>query len=320
MQTVDRDLVLQAAGGDVEAFGQLVNRYANTIYSAVLSKIHDFHTAEDVAQEVFVKAWHRMRHLQDPDKFGGWLVTIARNQAVDWLRKYRLEQPLATLETVNGMTESAEEATLEREYSRSVHSALNRLSEKLRAVAVMYFISGYNTREISSLLGIRLSAVESRLRRSKEKLKEELLEMADQMLATHKLDENFTEKVVRRIRGLACIKLPVGNLERSVDFYVRHIGSILVREPDKWREAVIKLGVEGPDVLLFEQSELMTLHFSHHGKETPIFELRTDNIDEFHALLTKEGMRVAERYDNECGKYFQVYDPDGNRITIVESH
>jgi catechol 2,3-dioxygenase-like lactoylglutathione lyase family enzyme len=145
-----------------------------------------------------------------------------------------------------------------------------------------------------------------------------LFELAEQTFETKKLGKEFTQKVVKRIIGVACIKLPVSNLERSVDWYVNHLGCILIREPIKHKSAVIQLGNEGPEVLFFEQPEIIPLHFTRKGEPVPMFELRTEDIDGFYAQLKEEGVRVTERYDNSCAKYFQVFDPDGIMITILE--
>lgn len=318
MQIDKSALVLQAVSGNIDAFSQLINMYSNAVYSVVLSKINDFHSAEDVAQEVFIKAWYNLSQLKDPEKFGSWILNISRNQAIDWLRKSKPEQAL--MEDYSDLTVSIEEEIMNKETCRTVRTALYQLEEKYRLVAVMYFLSGFNTREISKILGISLSAVESRLKRLKLKLKKELFELAKQTLESKKLGKEFTQKVVKRIIGMACIKLPVSNLERSVDFYVNNLGCILIREPIKHKSAVIQLGKEGPEVLFFEQPEIIPLHFTRHGKSVPMFELRTEEIDGFYAQLKEEGVRVTERYDNSCAKYFQVFDPDGIMITIVEWH
>jgi RNA polymerase sigma-70 factor (ECF subfamily) len=318
MSTEEKELVLQAATGNVDAFSHLIDIYSNAVYAVTFSKINDFHSAEDVAQEVFIKAWYNLSQLKDPEKFGSWILSISRNQANDWLRQSKLEQEL--FEDYPDLSKSTEDEFMQRETVQTVRTALNRLEEKYRLVAVMYFISGFNTREISKFLGISLSAVESRLKRSKNKLQKELFKLAEQTLESKKLGKAFTQKVVKRIVGMACIKMPVSNLERSVDWYVNHLGCILLIEPTKHKSAVIQFGKEGPEVLFFEQPDIMQLHFTRNGEAVPMFELRTEDINGFYAQLKAEGVRVAERYDNSCGKYFQVFDPDGMMITIIEWH
>jgi RNA polymerase sigma factor (sigma-70 family) len=323
MQVEERTLVLQAASGNVDAFSQLISIYSNAVYAVVFSRISDFHSAEDVAQDVFVKAWYNLNQLNDPEKFGGWILTISRNQALDWLRKSKPEQEYTEAHSDMAISGSTEDEIINKENNQIVRAALNHLEEKYKLVAVMYFLSGFNTREISKFLGIGLSAVESRLRRSKEKLKKELFELAEQSIVTQKLGKEFTQKVVQRIVGVSCLIFPVSNVEVSAHWYVKHLGCILVREPirgsDGGINAIIKIGVDGPSVFLIEELERTPLHFTRNGKPASMFELRTMDIEAFYLQLKEEGVQVGERYNNDpCSKFFDVCDPDGNTISIAE--
>jgi RNA polymerase sigma factor (sigma-70 family) len=319
----DRDLVIQSAHGDVHAFGQLIGKYSNAVYAVAYARLDDFHYAEDVSQDVFVKAWYSLGTLDDPNKFGSWLTSIARNSASDWARKLKPTLDFMDHNLGSVSSELTEEQVIRHENNQAVQKALNGLEEKHRLVAIMYFISGFNTREISKLLGIGLSAVESRLRRSKEKLKKELFELAEQMMVTQKLGKEFTQKVVQRIVGVSCLNFPVSNVEISAEWYVKHLGCILVRRPirgaDGGMNAIIKIGEDGPSVFLHEELERTPLHFIRNGKPASLFELRTMDIEAFYLQLKEEGVKVGERYDNEpCSKYFDVCDPDGNTISIAE--
>lgn len=227
----DRDLVLQAASGDVHSFRQLIGKYSNAVFAVAYARLDDFHYAEDVSQEVFVKAWYSLGTLDDPNKFGSWLTAIARHSASDWVRKLKPTLDFTDYNLGSSPSKLTDEQGIRRENNLTVQKALNGLEEKYKLVAIMYFISGFNTREISKLLGIGLSAVESRLRRSKEKLKKELFELAEQTIVSQKLGKAFTQKVVQRIVGVSCLNFPVSNVEISAEWYVKHLGCILVREP-----------------------------------------------------------------------------------------
>lgn len=70
MKDKERMLIQCASQGDLEAFTALVGKYANAVYRTAYSVVGDFHHAEDVAQEVFVKVWHKLSLLEDKAKFG----------------------------------------------------------------------------------------------------------------------------------------------------------------------------------------------------------------------------------------------------------
>jgi RNA polymerase sigma factor (sigma-70 family) len=317
--TEEHDLVIQSKQGNADAYSQLVKRYKNAVYAVAIARLGDTHVAEDVAQETFVKAWYNLNRLTDVEKFCGWLTTIARNSAEDWARK---NKPVTMLNENHFMDKAinfTEEEVLRHERKETVWHALSRLDEKYRIVSILYFISELNSREIGAFLGISLSAVESRLRRSKDKLKKELFELAEEMLVTKKLGKEFENKVMKRIIGVSCINFPVRDVVQSAEWYVTHLGCILVRKPTPGGNAIIKLGEEGPTVFLHEESERTPLHFTRNGRPASLFELRTEDIDSFYQQLKEEGVQVSERYDNyPCSKYFDAVDPDGNTITIAE--
>jgi RNA polymerase sigma factor (sigma-70 family) len=322
MTDKELELVIRAANGNADAFGQLISKYSNTVYAVAYSRLGDFHYAEDVAQEVFIKAWYNFDKLDEPNKFGGWLLSITRNSAKDIARKIKQTMEFDEQIMNSDLPQTIEAEVIRRENNKTVWAALNGMEEKYRIVTVLYFISGFKAREISNLLGISLSAVESRLRRSKEKLKKELYEMAKQTLESQKLGSEFEQKVLKRIVGVSCINFPVSNVEISAEWYVKYLGCILVREPKQFNgetNAIIKLGEDGPTVFLHEEKERTPLHFTRKGIPASIFELRTEDIESFYKQLKDEGVQVGERYDNlPCAKYFNVIDPDGNTISIAE--
>jgi RNA polymerase sigma factor (sigma-70 family) len=318
----DKEVVKSANQGDLEAYSALVSKYSNAVYATAFSVVGDFHISQDIAQEAFVRAWRSLGRLEDSDKFGSWLFTITRRLSIDWLRKWRLPlKPLSDAYNIPNIV-SVEEAVEIKETKENVWVALKSLDEKYRQVTVMYFISGFNSREISQFLGISLSAVESRIRRSKELLKKELFEMVQETLVTQKVDKDFEQKVIKRITGVACINIPVKNIEKSVDFYINHLGCTLVRgilkTDDGEGNAFIKLG-NGPVLLLHQEKEEYNIHFMRNGNPAPMFELLTENANDFFAVLKEEGVPViGDILENSCGDRFQVSDPDGNRITIIQ--
>jgi RNA polymerase sigma factor (sigma-70 family) len=315
-------LVERACQGDLESYSPLVKRYSNAVYAIAYSVIGDFHDAQDIAQEVFVKAWHNINRLKDKRKFGSWLFTITKRLSIDWLKK--VDKTWDPLDDATHISDSfsVEERVEVRERKNVVWNALNTLDEKYRQVIILYFISGFNTREISNYMKISVSSVESRLRRSKQKLKEELVELIQETLPNQKLGKEFEQRVVKRITGVACINLPVSNVDVSKNWYVHHLGCTLIRDTLRGNgvaNCFIKLG-EGPTVLLHEEREKYNLHFIRNGEPAPIFELLTEDVKDFFDQLIKEGVTViGDINESSCGDRFQVCDPDGNRITIIQS-
>jgi len=87
----DRDLVLAARKGDVDAYNGLVSRWEKRVYNYLLRMVKDREDALDLSQETFLKAYRYMAKLDDVDRFPQWLFRIAHNEAFSQFRKGKLD-------------------------------------------------------------------------------------------------------------------------------------------------------------------------------------------------------------------------------------
>jgi len=85
MQTEDGYLIRKCIAGEPETFGLLVDKYKASIYAFVYTKLCNFHDAEDITQEVFIKAYRNLRTLEQCDSFLAWLYCIASNLCKNWI-------------------------------------------------------------------------------------------------------------------------------------------------------------------------------------------------------------------------------------------
>ena len=83
----DAGLVADAQRGDQGAFEQLYERYSGVIHGVLLARVPHA-DVDDLVQDVFLSAWHRLRSLREPAAFGGWITMIARNRATDFHRRH----------------------------------------------------------------------------------------------------------------------------------------------------------------------------------------------------------------------------------------
>ncbi|MFE4711238.1 sigma-70 family RNA polymerase sigma factor [Paenibacillus sp. NPDC056722] len=192
----DTELVNRVCKGEVDAFGELISKYANAVYGVAYGKLGDFHTAQDVAQEVFVKTFKKLSNLKEPEKLSSWLYAVTTRECMDWFRANKHKEVYKLAEQVDTpQLESTEDTLLKKELQSEVWNALNTLSEANRTVTILYYIDGYKIREISDFLGVSVDAVESRLRRSRTSLKREMLSMVNDNLSENRLNEEFKKKV-----------------------------------------------------------------------------------------------------------------------------
>ena len=164
------------------------------IYAITVGIVGDHHIAEDVAQETFIDAFLQLARLSEPSKFGAWLSGIARRKALHWVSRRKAWLNLDELTYVPAAFDASPEAyCITRERDESVRRALLGLSDKNRAVAVMFYISGLPVAVIAQKLNLPEGTIKSRLYEARKKLKGALDYMDE---AKQPLSPNF-ERIVR---------------------------------------------------------------------------------------------------------------------------
>ena len=184
-------VVRRARGGDSAAFEQLVDYYKHRIYNYVLRMVGDPDTAEDIAQETFIRAYSSLASFRGASSIQTWLYRIASNLAIDTMRrrKYRhnsfsLDAPLTTLDTevsrdIEDEGPGPERQLQTRQVQEKVTEAIAQLSPKLRTVIILYELQGMSYEEIAEIVGAPLGTIKSRLFNAREQLKELLGNQVD---------------------------------------------------------------------------------------------------------------------------------------------
>ena len=180
-------LVAGSRRGDTVAFDQLVGLYRDGIRAFVARRLSDPVEAEDIAQEVFIRAYRGMPAFRGDSSFQSWLHRIALNLTIDSTRRrerrgssYSLDAPVEVEEGPVARELAAPsycepEKDLETaELRREVHRAIRDLSPKLRTVVVLYELQGLNYREIAAMLGCPVGTVKSRVFCARGQLRRDL--------------------------------------------------------------------------------------------------------------------------------------------------
>lgn len=163
----ERGLVRAARGGDRQAFGLLYEAYARMVHGILLTRVPPSE-ADDLAQEVFLKAMSELPRLRDDGAFGGWLATIARNRAHDYYRRLR--------ETVELPEDLAAPRTSDRDAheARAVWAALQGLPRTYRESLILRLVEGMTGPEIARRTGLQPTSVRVNLHRGMKMLRERL--------------------------------------------------------------------------------------------------------------------------------------------------
>jgi RNA polymerase sigma-70 factor (ECF subfamily) len=177
----EHDLVARARDGDQDAFAQLVEAHSDRVYRALRRFGLEARDAEDVAQEVFVRAWRGLSRFQERARLSTWLYRIAFNEAQRRLSTSGpaivstdpslkdIEDPVAAIAEAPHLGPEAQ--ALDREFEQTLERALSQLPSDWRVAVVLRDIEGLSTEEAAAVVGIRQAAFKSRLHRGRMQLR-----------------------------------------------------------------------------------------------------------------------------------------------------
>ncbi len=182
----DDELVAAYEGGDEGAFAALTERYLPAVYAFAFRLVGGKEAAEDVAQETFVKAWKNLKRFKKGAKMKTWLFSIARNTAIDDLRKKRpklfgeLGGNDDRSEFEQRLPDDAPDAEIRFDESiatEALEEALAKLAPMYREIILLHYHESLTLQEVAETLGIPVNTVKSRDRRALAALRK-LLEPA----------------------------------------------------------------------------------------------------------------------------------------------
>jgi RNA polymerase sigma-70 factor (ECF subfamily) len=181
LTTTDADLLPRCRAGDETAWRELVARHTRKVFGLAYRFTGRVDEAEDLTQEVFIKVYQTLDRYRESDgPFGGWLMTVARNHAIDHYRRHRQErlrraEDPAILETAPARHEHPLRGLEREERARLVHRGVRALPADLRLPLILRDLQGRPYEEIAAELQIPLGTVKSRINRARLELAKRLL-------------------------------------------------------------------------------------------------------------------------------------------------
>ena len=210
MQQSDAQLIQQVLQGNQEAFSPLVKKYQKGVHALAWRKVGDFHIAQEITQDAFLKAYRQLRTLKDRNAFSGWLYVIVARECLDWLRKNRI--PTESLDTadsneVDKVSYSqyiAERQEEEADETRRevVKELLKKLPESERTVMTLHYLGEMTIKAISEFLGVSQNTVKSRLSRARNRLRKEE-DVLQQNLGSFQLPDNLADNIMQEVSRIA---------------------------------------------------------------------------------------------------------------------
>lgn len=190
----DKEILSQIASGNTKLFEQIVKKYSNAIYGAAYSKLGDYHMAQDVTQEVFVKAYLKLDTLKQSEKLGAWLYSLTKNACIDWFRKHKFTDSLDQVRETEA-DDIVADLVVKKEVQTQLKEALNSLPEANRQAVILYYLNGYSIKEISEFLNVPASTIENRVHRARKSLRDQLSLSLEHDLNKNKLGDDFVEDI-----------------------------------------------------------------------------------------------------------------------------
>lgn len=183
----DNEIISKVLSGDHQAYAIIVNRYQNYVFTLTLRMIKSREDAEEVAQDVFIKAYKYLADFRGASKFTTWLYTIVNNTCITFLRKKKLniqsldnEHVFATADNID----SGMRANMVEQKSKlaMVNDAIGLLGSDDAQIITLFYKGEQSLEEIAEILGLETNTAKVRLHRARTRLKE-------------KMETHYTEEV-----------------------------------------------------------------------------------------------------------------------------
>lgn len=183
----ENEIVKLAQQGDKEAFSVLVRKYQNKVFGLAINIVHNHETADDLAQEIFIKAYQALPRFRYQSEFGTWLYQIAINHIRDYLRRHKKEKDDLCLDEIpeiraeeKEISERLAESQEEERRKRLIREKMEEMPEKYRLILSLRDIQGLSYEEISKMLKLSAGTVDSRLHRARRLLRKKLAQALGQ--------------------------------------------------------------------------------------------------------------------------------------------
>jgi RNA polymerase sigma-70 factor, ECF subfamily len=178
----DNELVSLVCKESPERYAEIIERYQGKLFAYLYRLVGNRDEAEDLLQDVFIKAYRNLQSYDLERKFSSWIYRIAHNEAVNYIKRKSLKRFISwedisstkdKLESSN-TEDGAEDVWIRKETNDEVDQAINRLPIKYKQVLLLRYFSEKSYEEISEILGKPVNTVGTLINRAKKKLSEEM--------------------------------------------------------------------------------------------------------------------------------------------------
>lgn len=169
----DKINIKEVMAGNTQAFGNIVERYQNTIFSLTLRMTNNAEDSKDLTQNIFIKAFSKLHKYNTDQKFFSWFYRLAINETINYKKSQNKLVPLSSDEIADDTSYSG--TIRGKEEKKKIHVAIQKLPPRYRILVILKYYEGKSYDDISRLLEIPVSKVKARLFIARQKLKEMLI-------------------------------------------------------------------------------------------------------------------------------------------------
>lgn len=175
----DTEIINQVVGGNQQAYALLVNRYQEYVFTLVLRIVKNREDAEEVSQDVFIKAYKNLNSFRGDSKFSTWLYTIVNNTGISFLRKRKLEiyslDNEAVFERADNIDSGVRANVIEQKSKQAmVNEAIAQLSREDALAITLFYKAEQSLEEMATAMGIETNTAKVRLHRARTRLKSKM--------------------------------------------------------------------------------------------------------------------------------------------------
>ncbi len=175
----DNEIISKVLRGDSQAYALLVNRYQGYVFTLALRMIKTREDAEEVAQDVFIKAYKYLADFRGASKFSTWLYTIVNNTCITFLRKKKLDVHSLDNEAVFARADNIDSGARADEVEQKsrkamINRAITMLNPDDAQIITLFYKAEQTLEETARVLGIEVNAAKVRLHRARARLKEKM--------------------------------------------------------------------------------------------------------------------------------------------------
>lgn len=161
-------LIIQAIKGSEDACQRILNLYKGRIFSYVYRMVRNYHDAEDITFDTFIKCFKALSRFDTSRRFSTWLFTIAHNTTLDFFRKNNQEYEY--FDERHGIVDDLAEKLEKKRKMEKIEKALAKLPPLDRELIILFHKEEYSYQEISEIMKIPVTTIKTRLYRARKKL------------------------------------------------------------------------------------------------------------------------------------------------------